>query len=251
MAGFRYFIELSYNGSPFHGWQSQKNTGKTVQTVLEKVLSTALGCGRTDAGVHARQFFADFESQHSDLHTDPRKWVFKLNTMLPDAISIMAIYRVIPEASARKSAFERTYKYFIHTRPDPFLAGRSWYRYGNLNLKKMKEAAALLVGKHDFSAFSKTGGGEVSPVCDLKSLTLKKRDETIEITVTADRFLRNMVRAITGTLVEIGSGKREADEMKSILKSRARKNAGVSAPAEGLYLVSVKYPVRIFVNNGR
>lgn len=243
----RYFIELSYNGTSFHGWQTQPN-GITVQECLDKALSTyfrqdivTLGCGRTDAGVHATQFFA-----HFDLIDVPEEQASKsitgINSLLPYAIAVKSIFKVNNEAHARFDATARAYNYHLHFDKDPFKLDRSWLFKGNLDLEKMNEAAQVLLRFTDFSCFSKSKTQTFTNNCKITEACFNKVDNALVFTIKADRFLRNMVRAIVGTLVLVGKGDIEVNEVAQIIESKSRSKAGQSVPACGLYLVKVEYP---------
>lgn len=241
----RYFIKLAYNGTHFHGWQSQPNA-KTVQETLEKALSLLfktsiqlVGAGRTDSGVHATEMFAHFD--FPDL-LDSDFWVPKLNSYLPKDIVIYNILCVQADAHARFDATSRTYEYYINSLKDVFLNDQSWYHHHPLDLEKMNEAAAYLLNYSDFECFSKTNTDVFTYNCKISQAFWQKKDNQLLFTITADRFLRNMVRAIVGTLVNIGQGKMEVTQMKTIIESKNRSEAGFSAPALGLYLTQIKYP---------
>jgi len=241
----RYFIKLAYNGTHYHGWQSQPNA-ITVQESLEKALSLLfktsiqlVGAGRTDSGVHATEMFAHFD--FPDL-LDSDFWVPKLNSYLPKDIVIYNILSVEADAHARFDATSRTYEYYINSFKDVFLNDQSWYHHHPLDLEKMNEAAAYLLNYSDFECFSKTNTDVFTYNCKISEAFWQKKDNQLFFTITADRFLRNMVRAIVGTLVNIGQGKMEVTQMKTIIESKNRSEAGFSAPAHGLYLTRIKYP---------
>lgn len=241
----RYFIEFAYNGKNYCGWQYQPHS-PSVQETLNKALSTLLrttidvvGAGRTDTGVHARQMFAHFD--HEEI-TDTAKLVQKLNSFLPQDI---VVYRFIPlhdDAHARFDAKSRTYEYHIHTYKDSFDFEGSWYHFHPLNVEKMNEAAKLLLNYTDFKCFSKTHTDVRTFNCDVREACWDMQDNKLVFTVTADRFLRNMVRAIVGTLISVGLEKISIDDFKAIIESRDRNKAGFSVPAHGLYLTKVIYP---------
>ncbi len=244
----RYFIRLAYDGTRYNGWQVQDNTPHTVQEILNKALSTllseeisTLGCGRTDTGVHAKEFYANFDSAKTDLASDPRKWVHKFNAVLPQDISVNAIWAAEAEANARFDAVARTYEYIICRKRDPFMNGRAFYLYSELDLKKMNEAAALLMGYTDFSSFSKLHTQVKTNDCKVSQAVWEERGDLLVFTIRADRFLRNMVRAIVGTLVEAGQGKISIEDFKKIVSQKDRSEAGFSVPACGLYLTKVEY----------
>jgi tRNA pseudouridine38-40 synthase len=246
----RYFIELSYNGTDYHGWQVQPNA-VTVQKCLDKALSTyfrqpiiTLGCGRTDAGVHATQFYAHFDVvQESELRPlNFGRSVTSINSLLPYQISVKRIFEVESTAHARFGATERAYHYHIHFHKDPFKLDRSWLYKGDLDVVAMNEAAEILLKHTDFSCFSKSNTQTFTNNCKITEAHFQVKDESLLFTIRADRFLRNMVRAIVGTLVRIGKNEINLEQFKEIIESKNRSNAGQSVPACGLYLVSVVYP---------
>lgn len=250
----RYFIELAYNGTNFHGWQIQPNA-VTVQECLDKALTTyfrqliaTLGCGRTDAGVHAIQFFAHFDLNFDeDTNGVPDeagliKAVNGINSLLPYQISVKQIFAVKSAAHARFDATERAYQYHIHFHKDPFKLDRSWLFKGQLNYDLMNQAASILLRHTDFSCFSKSNTQTFTNNCKIEEAYFAKEEGGLVFTIRADRFLRNMVRAIVGTLVQIGENKITLAAFESIIASKSRSKAGQSVPACGLYLVSVKYP---------
>lgn len=241
----RYFIKLAYNGTLYHGWQSQPNA-ITVQETLEKALSLLfkipielVGAGRTDSGVHAKEMFAHFDFSEP---IDGDFWIPKLNSFLPKDIVIYEIYLVATDAHARFDASSRTYEYYINPFKDAFSASQSWYHHYPLAIDKMNEAASYLLEHTDFECFSKTNTDVFTFNCKITEAFWQKKGNQLIFTITADRFLRNMVRAIVGTLVNIGQGKMEVAQMKTIIESKNRSEAGFSAPAHGLYLTRIKYP---------
>jgi tRNA pseudouridine38-40 synthase len=243
----RYFIELSYDGTDFHGWQTQPN-GITVQECLDKALTTcfrqsiiSLGCGRTDAGVHATQFYAHFDV--ADLpETTVISSITNLNSLLPYTIAVKRIFAVSDEAHARFDATARAYQYHLHFEKDPFKINRSWLFKGKLDFDKMNEAAQLLLNFTDFSCFSKSKTQTFTNNCKITKASFEKIEGGLIFTIKADRFLRNMVRAIVGTLILVGKGDIEIAEVAQIIESKNRSNAGQSVPACGLYLVAIEYP---------
>ena len=245
-------MELGYNGGAYHGWQLQPGD-ITVQETLEKALSTLLrkkigvvGCGRTDTGVHASQYYLHFDS---DAELDPGELEFKLNSILPDDIAVYKIFKVPEEAHARFDAVSRSYQYKIYEGKSPFLWGLVWQKRSlNLNVDLMNEAAAMLLNHSDFKAFSRSKTDVKTYICKVHHAGWKREGDLLVFHITADRFLRNMVRAIVGTLLEIGQGKRPVEEMNDIIESRDRTQAGPSVKAEGLYLSKVVYPDAIIVN---
>lgn len=245
----RYFLKLSYNGAGYHGWQAQENTPGTVQQALNHTLSMllnekieTLGCGRTDTGVHAHEFYAHFDSQKNDLHKDPRLWLYKFNLALPHDIAIQQIIPVDPGVNARFSALARTYQYIINRKKDPFLIDRAYYLYGELDTGKMNTAALELFKHTDFSCFSKTRTQVKTNDCKITKAEWKEENDLLIFTITSDRFLRNMVRAIVGTMIGIGQGKMPVGNFKKIIEGKNRSDAGFSVPACGLYLAKVEYP---------
>ncbi|MEJ5992919.1 tRNA pseudouridine(38-40) synthase TruA [Pedobacter sp. Du54] len=247
MSSKRYFIEISYNGTNFHGWQTQPNA-LTVQECLNKALSVyfrqdvvTLGCGRTDAGVHATQFFAHFDLL--DLATDAMvKAVTGINSLLPYAIAVKRIFAVADDAHARFDATLRAYQYHIHFEKDPFKLDRSWLYKGELDVVEMNKAAAILLNFTDFSCFSKSNTQTFTNNCKITSAYFDVQKEgSLIFNISADRFLRNMVRAIVGTVVLVGKGEITVNDLATIIESKNRSNAGQSVPACGLYLVKVEY----------
>lgn len=250
----RCFIDLAYDGTAYHGWQRQPGS-ISVQQVLEERLSDLLGadtcvvgCGRTDAGVHASAFLAhfDWEGEFGARFRDWREAAWKLNGMLPPDIGIQGI-REVPEGShARFDATERAYSYHVHTWKDPFLEGRSARVYQPLDLDAMNTAAAQLVFKGDFATFCKAGGGQKTTICDVRQAVWSRTDvHRLRFDIVADRFLRNMVRAVVGTLLEVGRGRMTPEDVSAAIAACNRDRAGASAPACGLYLSRVEYPYAV------
>ncbi len=246
----RYFFEIAYNGKNYAGWQSQMNA-VGVQAVVEDALSKVFreplkifGSGRTDAGVHcSQQFFqVDIEKEF-----DLEQLIPRLNSFLPKDISIQSIRKVKHDVSARHDAVERTYRYLITQKKNPLLEGLAWHYFKPVDVETMNKAAALLLGEHDFECFSKVKTDVNHFLCEIKNAEWQKKGDMLEFTITANRFLRGMVRAIVGTLLNIGTGKTSMKEFQSIIHSRDRKKAGANVPAYGLYLIKVKYPSHIFI----
>lgn len=206
-----------------------------------------VGAGRTDTGVHARQMYAHFEV---DVEIDIEDLVYRTNAFLPQDIAIQAILRVAPDAHARFDAVARTYEYWIVRDKDPFMARVSHYIKHPLDVRKMNEAASMLLEYTEFECFSKSNTDVKTYRCKITLAHWEQKNGVLVFTITADRFLRNMVRAIVGTLLEIGAGKWEPVQMQSIIGSRDRSLAGASVPAKGLYLTKVLYPDHIFEKNG-
>lgn len=249
----RYFIHLSYSGKNYHGWQVQENTPATVQQVLQEAMRKLLqenievtGCGRTDTGVHAADFYAHFDSAKENLHHAGSNCVYKLNKMVPEDIAILAVLAVKENANARFDAISRSYEYRINRFKDPFANDFSWYRYGALDIEKMNRAAAFLLSVNDFTSFSKVHTQVKTNNCRLKEALWLEEGNRLVFKITADRFLRNMVRAIVGTLLEVGQGRMNMEELKRIVENKNRSDAGFSVPAHGLHLTKVVYPAELF-----
>jgi len=248
----RYFIELSFKGTCYHGWQIQQNA-TSVQAIINTALSTLLkeditttGAGRTDTGVHARYFVAHFDSNHQNL--DPKQeLIYSLNRIVPIDISIHSIKSVKFDAHARFDAISRTYKYHISRSKDPFSIDLSWQYTGGLNIELIKQATPLLYNYLDFTSFSKVGSDNKTSICKIFYLEWEEKDNQLIFTIKADRFLRNMVRAIVGTLIEVGREKISMDDFIKIIEAKDRSLAGTSAPAEGLYLFDIEYPEDIYL----
>lgn len=249
---FRYFIHLAYNGRNYAGWQVQPNA-VTVQELIESGLKhlakveSVTGCGRTDTGVHASDFYAHFDSEKKMNGIELGKLTAKLNRYLPEDIKIFSILPVLPDAHARFSALSREYKYQIIKEKDPFLFENAYFLHGELNLESMNQCAAMLVGKHDFECFSKVKTEVSNFICNVREARFSENGHIIEFTISADRFLRNMVRAVVGTLLDVGKGKMDAGGFAGVLESRNRCKAGYSVPAKGLTLTKVQYSPNIFV----
>lgn len=246
----RYFIEFSYNGKNYCGWQSQPHM-LSIQQVLEKTLSTLfresislVGAGRTDAGVHSKQMFAHFDINQI-IEDD---FVKKINSFLPKDIAIHHFHKVKDDAHARFDATERTYEYYINFQKNPFLYEFSYYLYQKLDVSLLNEACEILKQYSDFQCFSKTKTDVKTYICDIKNAFWEEKDNQLIFTITADRFLRNMVRAIVGTMLNIGTKKINLTDFRAIIESKNRGLAGFSVPANALFLVEVKYPSEIFIN---
>ena len=241
----RYFIEFAYNGKNYHGFQTQPNVA-SVQETLTKALQLLVdksieivGAGRTDSGVHAKQMFAHFDIDNA---IDTSSLIPKLNSYLPKGIVIYDIFKVKKDAHARFDATSRTYKYNIHTYKDAFLEDISWYCFQELDLNLMNKACQILFEHTDFECFSKVHTEVHTFNCTITEANWKQKNNQLIFTIKADRFLRNMVRAIVGTMINIGSGKTSLEEFKEIIESKNRSKAGFSVPAHGLFLVKVDYP---------
>ena len=241
----RYFIWLSYDGTNYHGWQVQPN-GISVQGELQRVLSTLLrqeisitGAGRTDAGVHARVMAAHFEIE-ADI--DCKQLAYKMNRMLPQDIVVDRIEEVSLDMHARFSATERTYHYYIHTRKSPFERHYSCEIHYPLDFEKMNEAGRILTTYEDFGAFCKAHSDVKTTLCHVtRAEWIQTGDTTWYFVITANRFLRNMVRAVVGTLVDVGRGRLSLDEFRSVIEGKRRSDAGESMPGNALFLEDVKY----------
>ena len=242
----RYFICLSYKGTRYHGWQAQENA-PTVQAELNRALSrllgdpvVAIGAGRTDTGVHARRYMAHFDGKR-DLLFDKTDWIYRMNSILPSDICVYDVIPVHDTAHARFDAVERTYKYYIHTVPDPFLLDFSVYIPYPLDIKAMNDAGRKLLNYNDFTSFAKLHGGNKTNLCSLTKAEWESMDNRLVFTISANRFLRNMVRAIVGTLLDVGRGKTTIDDFVRIIEQKERRAVGTSAPAKGLFLEQISY----------
>jgi tRNA pseudouridine38-40 synthase len=222
----------------------QQKLDEALSIVLNEKIST-IGAGRTDAGVHAMIFCAHFDSIMSDLAlTD--QLVYRLNSFLPEDIAVKNILRVRSDANARYSAISRTYKYYISRVKDPFSYQSSWYLYGHIEVESMNKACEILFKHTDFTSFSKLHSGTKTNICRIYEASWDEAEERLIFTIKADRFLRNMVRAIVGTMVEIGLGKMAPDNITTIILAKDRSKAGKSVPAKGLFLTDIEYPEEIF-----
>lgn len=240
----RYRLTLSYAGTRYHGWQHQPNA-LTVQQVLEEALAMLLrepvevvGCGRTDTGVHARYYVAHFDTSNP---TSGEQIALRLNHILPPDMAIMGCEETSPDFHARYDALARTYEYWIARQKTPFLPDMAYQFTAALDLEAMQQAAQQLLTFHDFAAFCKQGSDNKTTLCQLSESAWQQRGQLLVYRVTADRFLRNMVRAIVGTLLEVGRHQRASD-LSTLATGADRSMSGESVPAQGLYLVGVKYP---------
>lgn len=243
----RYFIEFSYFGKNYHGFQTQPNAAsvqetltKAMQLLVDKSIEI-VGAGRTDSGVHAKQMFAHFDVANV---IDTSYWIPKLNAYLPKDIVIYDIFEVSKEAHARFDAKSRTYEYYIHTFKDAFLEDTSWYYFQQLDVNQMNKACQILFEYIDFECFSKVHTDVHTFNCTITEANWKRVNNQLIFTVKADRFLRNMVRAIVGTMINVGNGKTSLEEFREIIESKNRSKAGFSVPAHGLFLVAIEYPFR-------
>jgi tRNA pseudouridine38-40 synthase len=242
----RYFIQLSYDGTNYHGWQIQPN-GITVQEVLEKVISTIsrektslTGAGRTDTGVHASFFVAHFDSENENL--DAQKVLHSINSMLPADIAVQVIYKVKTDAHARFNALSRSYEYNLIKKKDPFCRFYAEKESAKPDIEKMNLAAAKLFDYIDFTSFSRLGTDVKTNNCKIMEARWSEEGNRLVFRITADRFLRNMVRAIVGTLLDVGLNKLTSEGFCRIIESKNRGAAGSSAPAKGLFLTNITYP---------
>lgn len=244
----RYFIELAFKGTHYHGWQIQKNA-IGVQEIVDRVLTTVfrqevrtVGCGRTDTGVHAKQLFAHFDIVGIKEMGQKELWIRKMNALLPVDIVAKDFFEVKPGAHARFDAISRSYEYHAHFEKNPFLTDFSYQMREIPDVERMNKAARIMMGYRDFSCFSKSHTQVKTNLCEIRSAEwIWLDDKRLVFAITADRFLRNMVRAIVGTLLEIGHQKRTVDFIRKVLESKDRSVAGVSVPACGLFLIKVNY----------
>lgn len=240
----RYFIEFSYNGKNYFGYQIQPKD-ISVQEELERALSTILreeikttGAGRTDTGVHAKKMFAHFDT-HLVL---PEKLTHQLNSFLPDDISVKRIFEVRNDFHARFDATFRTYEYYISLDKNPFTTDSAWQHWRrDLDVDKMNEACSILFEYEDFTSFAKLHTDNKTNFCEIYIAKWEQNGTELKFTISANRFLRNMVRAIVGTMVEVGSGKIKPEDLRKVIENKNRNSAGTSAPAHGLFLVDVGY----------
>ncbi len=252
----RWFMDLSYRGAPFHGWQSQPNA-ISVQSVIEKAISTVLrvpvpvtGAGRTDAGVNARRMVAHFDTEGP--LPDTAKLLTALNRLVRRDIAIRSIREVFPDSHARFDALSRTYKYFILFEKSPFFHTLSWHCPHPLDLEAMNDAARLLTATEDFTSFAKLHSDARTNICHVSEAVWQPVTEEARVigavfTITADRFLRNMVRAIAGTLVDVGRGKMTTEDVRRVIEAKDRCAAGQSMPGEALYLWDITYSPHIYL----
>lgn len=245
----RYFLEIAFDGTDFHGWQRQPNA-ISVQEVLEEALALVckvgqgiVGAGRTDAGVHAQQIFAHVDA---DIDLVDPIWADKLNNFLPPSVVIRSIRAAKPEAHARFDATGRTYKYYISLGKNPFNTRFSHQLHRSPDVDLMNRAASKLLGTQDFQCFSRSKTDVKTYICTVTEATWTLNDNELVFTIAADRFLRNMVRAVVGTLLEVGYGKRELESIAGLIESKNRSEAGASAPAKGLFLHNVTYSDDLF-----
>lgn len=247
----RYFIHLAFNGTNYHGWQFQ-NELPTVQLAINSGLSLILrseinvvGCGRTDTGVHARNFYAHFDCPHKMDVASLEQLEFKLNRYLAKDIAIYKIWEVNPKAHARFDAASRTYKYYVSNLKDPFKDDFTYYQYGDLNIEEMNKAAERLFDFVDFTSFSKLHTQTKTNDCKIYKAEWVQDGHNLVFTIQADRFLRNMVRAVVGTLIEVGRNQLSIAEFIKAIEAKDRSETGYSVPAKALFLEDVVYPQEI------
>ncbi len=241
----RYFIHLSYDGTNYHGWQVQPN-GSSVQAELQRALSTLLrqpieivGAGRTDAGVHARKMVAHFDVEEL---LDLKQTAYRMNRILPRDIAVEKIEKVGDDMHARFSATSRTYYYYIHTHKDPFCRAYSCETHYDLDFDAMNEAARFLLTQDDFASFCKTGADVKTTICHVTHAQWHQTSPTTwYFEITANRFLRNMVRAVVGTLIDVGRHRIDLEDFKQIVENKTRTAAGESMPGHALFLEDVSY----------
>lgn len=245
---FRYFIKLAYNGASYHGWQIQENA-VTVQEVITKAVCLMwnkdfkmIGCGRTDTGVHATEFFAHFDLEEEKSLDELNELAYRLNRYLSDDIVIYSIFPVKPDLHSRYGALSRTYEYHIHTRKDPFLDELSWFVHQKLDIDLMNRGGEIIKVYDDFTSFSKANVKRKTNLCKVTKAQWELSGHRLIFTITADRFLHDMVRAIVGTLIDLGQHKISIEDLRVIIESKDRCSAGESVPAKGLFLTRVEYP---------
>ena len=246
---YRYFLKIAYDGSPYCGWQMQPNA-LTVQQKLQETLQLfcdlegdTLGCGRTDTGVHSLEFYLHFNCKNTIENKE--EFIYKLNRVLPESIAVYELYKVGIDAHCRFDAVSRTYEYHILPTKNPFVKN-AWYNSSQLNLKAMQQGCELLMKYEDFTSFSKSNTQVFTNNCQIAKAFWKQNDETLVFTIQSNRFLRNMVRAVVGSLVDLGKEKYDLSHFKTIIESKSRSKAGLSVPAKGLFLTEVLYPKNYF-----
>jgi len=257
---YRYFIRLAYNGARYHGWQIQANA-VTVQEIITKAVKLIwaeefemIGCGRTDTGVHAREFYAHFDLEEKKSQEELNELTRRLNRYFPEDILIYSIFPVPADLHSRFNAISRTYEYHIHTQKDPFFNHASWFVHQQLDIDLMNRGGEIIKEYGDFTSFSKANIKRKTNLCKVMKAEWKLSGHRLIFTITADRFLHDMVRAIVGTLLDLGQNKISTEDLRLIIESKNRCNAGESVPAKGLYLTRVEYPdfhdsIFIYMNN--
>lgn len=251
---YRYFLELGFDGTAYHGWQTQPNA-VSVQQILDEAISMVLrekisltGAGRTDTGVHAKRYTAHFNSLCTPALLHKADLVYKLNHFLPPDIALYDLYPVRANAHARYSAISRSYEYRISRRKDPFLINKAWLQERKMDYEAMQEATAILFEYEDFECFSKSNTQVNNYRCKIDEAHWRIEEHQWIFTIRANRFLRNMVRAIVGTLADVGLGKINAEQLKQIIESKNRSNAGYSVPGCGLYFLGAEYDSSILLS---
>jgi tRNA pseudouridine38-40 synthase len=244
---YRYFIKLAYNGARYHGWQIQDNA-LTVQQVITEAVRLIwikdfkmIGCGRTDTGVNASQFYAHFDLPEERSWDELNDLAYRLNRFLPEDIVIFRIFPVAPDLHSRYDAISRTYEYYIHTYKDPFLTNSSWFLHQELDLDRMNRGGTIIMEYEDFTSFSKFNEKRKTNLCTITEAKWEIEGHKLVFRITANRFLHDMVRAIVGTMINLGQHKISLEELRKIIVSKDRCNAGESVPARGLYLTRVEY----------
>ncbi len=247
----RFFLTLSYRGTAYNGWQIQPDA-PSVQQTLQRVLSTILraetevvGAGRTDTGVHAIDYVAHFDTE-SEAPLRPDDFCYHLNALLPADIAVSGVRQVKTDAHARFSATRREYKYYVVRHKDPFRHETALCYNVPLDIERMNEAAAIVRATEDFTSFCKLHGNNKTNLCRIVSSHWTEEGGALVYTVSADRFLRNMVRALVGTMLDVGRGKLDAEDFQAVIAARSRGAAGTSAPPQGLFLTAVDYPDEVF-----
>ncbi len=242
----RYFLQCSFLGKNYFGWQKQPEK-LSVQTCIDNALSTILqenievmGAGRTDTGVHAKYFIAHFDTV-TDISQSPN-FIYRLNNVLPEDIAAQNIFKVNPENHARFDAISRSYEYKIVTQKNPFHLDSAYYIKNDLDVKLMHKCAQQLLSFSNFKSFSKVKTAVKTFECRIIDVEVREEKNLVTISISANRFLRNMVRAIAGTLIDVGLGKKSFEEFKEVIKAKDRRRAGKSVPARGLYLTNIEYP---------
>ena len=251
MSQSRYFLDFSYLGDAYHGWQRQPNV-TSVQQVIEEALFTTtrketlvFGAGRTDTGVHAKQMIAHFDAELDG--KKEKQLVYQLNSYLPRDIAVKHLFKVSNDAHARFDATQRSYEYHLCTEKDPFEAHRHYHIRSIPDIELMNQAAKILFEYEDFECFSKTKTNVKTFLCKIKHAQWTVKGSHYVFNISADRFLRNMVRAIVGTILEIGLKKQDLNDFRKIIESKNRSKAGLSVPAKGLFLTKITYPKSIFI----
>ena len=247
----RYFVKLAYDGGAYHGWQKQNNA-RTIEEIITNVFQkyfrenniNIVGCGRTDTGVHAKKYYFHFDyKQISDI----QKAIYHINSLLPKDIVVFKIFEVKPKSHARYDARKRTYKYFISKNKCPFAFNHSWYINRNIDMGKMNKACSLLLKYKDFTSFSKIHTDVNNNICNISYVKWKIEDDLLTFEISSNRFLRNMVRAIVGTLVDVGLGKISFQDFEKIILAKNRALASSSTPALGLFLFNIEYDSKIII----